>query len=70
MEQKIMTHVVQPNGIIIEIHDHARGQPNGVATLNAQGALEQALESEYAIDFPSPNGVDSLAVWAYKQLTA
>ena len=69
MSQKIMDHVVQPDGTIIEIHDHARGQPNGVATLNAQGKLVQPFSSIYAIDLPSPNGVDSLAIWTYKQFT-
>lgn len=67
-----MTHVVQPDGVIIEIHDHGRGLPNGVATLNAQSILEQnlAVELIYASNYPSPDGVGDLVSWTYAQLTA
>ncbi len=72
MSQKIMTHVVRPDGTIIEVHDHGRGLPNGVATLNAQGTLEQSFASEliYANNYPSPDGIGNLVSWIYAQFTA
>ena len=69
MAQRMINHIVQPDGTTLEIHDYARGQPNGVATLSAQGKLIQSLASVYATDLPSPNGIDNLAVWADKQFT-
>lgn len=66
MPQKIMTHIVQPDGSVLEIHDHGRGQANGVATLNAQGKLAQTFNG-YASQLPSPdNNEDSLMVFIVK----
>lgn len=67
-----MTHVVLPDWTTIDIHDHGRGQANGVATLNAQGKLVQDPAANYlfAESYPSPDGVGTLVDWTYRQFTA
>jgi hypothetical protein len=61
METKIQDHFVMPDGVTeIDIHDYARGQAHGVATLDENGKLVQDFAVEYAVDLPSPTGSGSL----------
>ena len=61
MATRTQNHFVMPDGQTeIDIHDHARGQAHGVATLDENGKLVQDFAVEYAEDVPSPTGVGSL----------
>lgn len=46
-------HIVMPDQSVLEIHDHGRGQPCGIATLDENGNLQQEF-SGYADEYPSP----------------
>ena len=59
MPQKIINHIVNPDGTIIELHDHERGQANGVALLNAQSKNAQTFNG-YAVQLASPDGEGSI----------
>ena len=60
MATRMQNHFVMPDGQTeVDIHDHARGQAHGVATLDENGKLVQDFAVEYAEDFPSPTGVGS-----------
>ena len=68
MSQQIIDHIVNPDGTIIEIHDHGRGQPNGVALLNNQKKLESWLESLYIDSCKSPVEGKTLMAYCYNRL--
>lgn len=50
---EMIDHIVMPDQSVLEIHDHDRGKPYGIATLDENGALEQEF-SGYADEYPSP----------------
>lgn len=50
---EMIDHIVMPDQSVLEIHDHGRGQPYGIATLDENGALQQNF-SGYADEYPSP----------------
>ena len=67
MSQQTIDHIVNPNGTIIEIHDHERGQPNGVVTLDANGKVVQTFNG-YAIQLASPDGNGSLVDFVLRHI--
>lgn len=56
---EVIDHIVMPDQSVLEIHDHGRGQPYGIATLDENGKLEQ-LFSGYADKYPSSDSDLSL----------
>ena len=50
---KMIDHIFLPDQSLVEIHDHGRGKPCGIATLNENNRLEQMF-SGYADEYPSP----------------
>lgn len=73
MPVDVMKGLMQPDGTIIELHDHGRGQPNGVATLDANSKIEQDWEGLiYATQISAPEpytNTYNLAEWTYLVLT-
>ena len=67
MAQQIIDHIVNPDGTIIEIHDHERGQPNGVATLDANGKVVQTFNG-YATQLASPDGNGTLVDFVLRHI--
>lgn len=61
MATKMQNHFVMSDGQTeVDIHDHARGQAHGVATLDENGKLVQDFAVEYATELPSPTGSGTL----------
>lgn len=50
---EVIDHIVMPDQSVLEIHDHGRGQPYGIATLDENGVLQQEF-SGYADEYSSP----------------
>ena len=73
MAVDIMKGLRMPDGTTIELHDYERGQPNGVATLDANGKVEQDWNNLiYATQIPAPAPYEdtyNLMEWTYLVLT-
>ena len=73
MQTDMINRVLMPDQTELPIHDWKRGQPNGVATLNANKELVQAFNSLlYARQLPAPppySATYNLVEWTYLILT-
>ena len=72
MKTDMINRVQMPNRMELPIHDWQRGQPNGVATLNANSEIEQAFSLPYAQQIPAPppySDTYNLVEWTYLMLT-
>lgn len=73
MRTDMMNCVQMPNHTVVPIHDWQRGQPNGIATLNANGKTVQEFSSlPYAQQAPAPapySATYNLVEWTYLMLT-
>lgn len=73
MQTDMINRVLMPDQTELPIHDWQRGQPNGVATLNANKELVQDFTGlPYATPFPAPppySATYNLVEWTYLTLT-
>lgn len=73
MRTDMINRVQMPDQTSVPIHDWQRGQPNGVATLNANSKTVQEFNGfAYAQQLPAPSPYSSdynLVEWAYLMLT-
>ena len=73
MQTDMMNRVQMPDQTVLPIHDWQRGQPNGVATLNANKEIVQEFSGLlYAQQLPAPppySASYNLFEWAYLMLT-
>ena len=68
----MMNRVQMPDQMVLPIHDWQRGQPNGIATLNANKEIVQDFNGLlYAQQLPVPpyNTTYNLVEWTYLMLT-
>ena len=72
MQTDMMNRVQMPDQTVLPIHDWQRGQPNGVATLNANSETVQEFSTLYAQQLPAPSPYSAsynLVEWTYLMLT-
>ena len=73
MQTDMMNRVQMPDRTVLPIHDWQRGQPNGVATLNANSETVQDFNGLlYAQQLLAPlpySNTYSLVEWTYLMLT-
>lgn len=72
MQTDMINRVLMPDQTELPIRDWQRGQPNGVATLNADKKVAQGFDLLYARQLPAPPPYGStynLVEWAYLTLT-
>ena len=73
MQTDMMNRVQMPDQTVLPIHDWQRGQPNGIATLNANKEIVQEFNGLlYAQQLPAPSPYSAsynLVEWAYLMLT-
>lgn len=73
MQTDMINRVLMPDQTELPIHDWQRGQPNGVATLNANKELVQGFTGlSYATPLPAPppyGATYNLVEWTYLTLT-
>lgn len=72
MQTDMINRVQMPDRTELPLHDWQRGQPNGVATLNANSEIEQEFSLPYAQQIPAPepySATYNLAEWTYLMLT-
>ena len=73
MQTDMMNRVQMPDRTVLPIHDWQRGQPNGVATLDANSKIPQefiGLIYAQHLSAPQPYSADyNLVEWTYLMLT-
>lgn len=73
MQTDMINRVLMPDQTELPIHDWQRGQPNGVATLNANKELVQDFTGVlYATPLPAPppyGATYNLVEWTYLTIT-
>lgn len=73
MQTDMMNRVQMPDRTVLPIHDWQRGQPNGVATLDANSKIPQEFSGPiYAQQLPAPppySASYNLVEWTYLMLT-
>ena len=72
MQTDMMNRVQMPDQTALPIHDWQRGQPNGIATLNANSETVQEFNALYAQQLPAPSSYSNtynLVEWTYLMLT-
>ena len=72
MQTDTINRIQMPDRTALPIHDWQRGQPNGVATLNADSNIVQEFKALYAQQFPAPppySASYNLVEWTYLMLT-
>ena len=73
MQTDMMNRVQMPDQTALPIHDWQRGQPNGIATLNANSETVQDFNGLlYAQQLPAPppySAAYNLVEWAYLMFT-
>ena len=72
MQTDMINRVQMPDRTVVPLQDWQRGQPNGVATLNANSELVQEFNALYAQQFPAPlpySATYNLVEWAYLMFT-
>lgn len=66
---EMINYGVMPDSRIVLIQDSGRHLPNGVATLDADKKLVEALNGKYATDYKSPIQNKNLMQYAYDIVT-
>ena len=73
MQIDMISRVQMPDQTVLPIHDWQRGQPNGIATLNANSETVQDFNGLlYAQQLPAPppySAAYNLVEWAYLMFT-